>query len=144
VKRVLSLLCLMSATVVAQPPGVTQPPSPQPGTLPAQTPKAIKVSSQNVAGVPGEELLMVTVEFAPGQSDAIQRQDVDAFIYVSAGAVKMHAQGGPELTLGAGQAFYEGPQKIHIVARNASKVESAKFVVFLVKEKGTPILAPVK
>jgi len=80
VKKVLSLLCLMSATLLAQPPSVTPPPSPQPGTLPAETPKAIKVSSQDVAGIPGEELLMVTVEFAPGQSDAIQRQDADAFI----------------------------------------------------------------
>jgi quercetin dioxygenase-like cupin family protein len=107
-------------------------------------PKAIKVSSQDVAGIPGEELLMVTVEFAPGQSDAIQRQDADAFIYVLAGTVTMHGVGGQELTLGTGQAFYEGRQDIHIVARNASKTESAKFVVFLVKEKGTPILAPVK
>jgi quercetin dioxygenase-like cupin family protein len=144
VKKALSLLCLMSATLLAQPPTVTQPPSPPAGIFPAQMPKAIKVSSQDVAGIPGEELLMVTVEFAPGQSGALQRQDADAFIYVLAGTVTMHGVGGQELTLGTGQAFYEGPQDIHIVARNASKTESAKFVVFLVKKKGTPILAPVK
>jgi quercetin dioxygenase-like cupin family protein len=42
------------------------------------------------------------------------------------------------MTLTAGQSFYEGPDDIHVVGRNASETKPAKFVVFLVKDKGAP------
>lgn len=48
------------------------------------------------------------------------------------------------VTLHAGQSFYEGPNDVHIVGRNASTTRAAKFVVFLVKNKGAPILTPVR
>ena len=47
------------------------------------------------------------------------------------------------MTLGPGQTFYEGPNDIHTVGRNASSTKPAKFVVFLVKDKGAPVLVPV-
>jgi quercetin dioxygenase-like cupin family protein len=48
------------------------------------------------------------------------------------------------VTLTPGQAFYEGPDDIHLVGRNASKTKPAKFVAFFVKTKGAPILVPAK
>lgn len=55
----------------------------------------------------------------------------------------MQVKGGKEVTLTPGQTFYEGPDDIHVVGRNASKTEPAKFVVFLVKDKNAPVLIPV-
>jgi quercetin dioxygenase-like cupin family protein len=52
----------------------------------------------------------------------------------------MQVKGGREVTLTPGQTFYEGPDDIHTVGRNASQTESAKFLVFLVKGKGAPVL----
>jgi quercetin dioxygenase-like cupin family protein len=67
-----------------------------------------------------------------------------AFVYMLEGSVVMQVKGGKEITLTSGQSFYEAPNDIHVVSRNASKTEPAKFVVFQVKDKGAPVLAPVK
>ena len=48
------------------------------------------------------------------------------------------------MTLTPGETFYEGPDDVHIVGRNASSTKPAKFVVVLIKEKGAPVLIPVK
>jgi len=56
----------------------------------------------------------------------------------------MQVKGGKEVTLTPGQSFYEGPNDIHTVGRNASSIKPAKFVVFLVKDKNAPVLVPVK
>ena len=87
---------------------------------------------------------MITVVYPPGASDPIHRNNAHAFVYVLEGAVVMQVKGGKEVTLTAGQTFYEGPNDIHVVGRNASNKKPAKFDVFLVKNKGTPVLAPLK
>jgi len=56
----------------------------------------------------------------------------------------MQVKGGKEETLTAGHTFYEGPDDVHVVGRNASQTKRAKFVVLLVKEKGAPVLMPEK
>jgi quercetin dioxygenase-like cupin family protein len=38
----------------------------------------------------------------------------------------------------------KGPNDVHLVGRNASKTEPAKFLVVFVKNKGAPILTPVE
>jgi quercetin dioxygenase-like cupin family protein len=55
----------------------------------------------------------------------------------------MGVRGQPEQTLKAGQTFYEGPDDVHTVGRNASKTQPAKFVVFLLKDKKNPVLTLV-
>ena len=45
--------------------------------------------------------------------------------------------------LGPGQVFYESPEDVHTVSRNASKTKPAKFVVFFIKNEGAPIFTPV-
>ena len=45
-----------------------------------------------------------------------------------------------EVTLRPGQSFYEGPNDVHVVGRNASKTEPAKFLVVFIKKTGAPIL----
>ncbi len=113
----------------------------------AQEPQEAKVTqlmSKDLAGFPGKEGLMITVEYPPGSSDPVHRHNARAFVYVLEGSVVMQVKGGKEVTLTPGQTFYEGPNDVHVVGRNASNTKPAKFVVFLVKDKGAPVLIPVK
>ena len=120
------LLSLMTSTVTAQPPDV------------------VTVMSKELTDIPGKEVVMLTVEFPPGGSDPVHRHDAHGFIYVLEGSVVMQVQGGKEVTLTPGQTFYEGPDDVHVVGRNASTTRPAKFLVLLVKDKGAPTLVPVK
>jgi len=114
------------------------------GTLMAQEAKVTPLMSKDLTDVPGKEGLMITVEYPPGGSDPIHRHNAHAFLYVLEGSVVMQVKGGKEVTLTPGQAFYEGPNDVHVVGRNASNTMPAKFVVFLVKNKGAPVVVPVK
>jgi len=123
---ILILLCLMTGAVMAQGPKVTQ------------------LMSKDLKDIPGKEVVMITVEYAPGGSDPIHRHDAQAFVYVLEGSVVMELNGGKQVTLKPGQTFYEGPDDVHTVGRNASSTEPAKFLVFFIKKKGAPILTPVE
>jgi quercetin dioxygenase-like cupin family protein len=112
-------------------------------TLIAQDAQVTPTISKDLAECPGKEGLMITVVYPPGASDPIHRHNAHAFVYVLEGTVVMQVKGGKEVTLGPGQTFYEGPNDIHTVGRNASSTKPAKFVVFLVKDKGAPVLIPV-
>ena len=93
---------------------------------------------------PGKEVLMITVEKAPGGADPIHRHNAHGFIYVLEGSIVMQVEGGKEVTLTPGQTFYESPSDVHVVGRNASSTKPVKFLVFLIKDKGAPVLVPVK
>jgi quercetin dioxygenase-like cupin family protein len=110
----------------------------------AQEPDVVTVMSKDLTDIPGKEVLMITVEYPPGGSDPVHRHDAHGFIYVLEGSVVMQVKGGKEVTLTPGQSFYEGPEDVHVVGRNASTTRPAKFLVVLVKDKGAPILVPVK
>ena len=112
--------------------------------LGAQQAKVTPLLSKDLTGIPGKEGTMITVEFAPGEVDAVHRHNAHVFVYVLEGTVVMQVKGGKELTLRPGDTFYESPQDIHVVGRNASKTEPAKFLVFFVKDKEAPLLVPVK
>lgn len=114
------------------------------GSLLAQEAKVTPLMSKDLADIPGKEGVMITVEYPPGASDPIHRHNAHAFVYVLEGSIVMQVKGGQEVTLTPGQTFYEGPKDIHVVGRNASKTQPARFVVFLVKDKGAPVLIPVK
>lgn len=114
------------------------------GALFAQDAQVTPLMSKDLPDFPGKEGLMITVVFPPGASDPIHRHNADAFLYVLEGSIVMQVKGGKEVTLTPGQTFYEGPNDIHVVGRNASTTKPAKFLVFLVKNKGAPVLIPVK
>jgi quercetin dioxygenase-like cupin family protein len=120
----LVLVCLMSVT--AEP----------------REAKVTPLFSKDLTDFPGKEGLMITVEYPPGASDPIHRHNAHAFVYVLEGSIVMQVRGGKEVTLTPGQTFYEGPSDVHVVGRNASQTKPAKFVVFLVKDKGAPVLVP--
>lgn len=114
------------------------------GTLIAQDAQVTPIISKDLSELPGKEGLMITVVYPPGASDPIHRHDAHAFLYVLEGSVVMQVKGGKEVTLSPGQSFYEGPNDIHTVGRNASNTKPAKFIVFLVKNKNAPVLIPAK
>jgi len=117
-------------------------------TMAATTePKEAKVTelfSKDLIDLPGKEGLMLLIEYPPGSSDPIHRHNAHGFIYVLEGSIVMQVRGGKEVTLTPGQTFYEGPEDVHVVGRNASQTKPAKFVVVFVKDKGAPVLVPTK
>jgi len=114
------------------------------GPLAAQEAKVTELLSKDLTNLPGKEGLMITVEYPPGSSDPIHRHKAHAFVYVLEGSVVMQVRGGKQVTLTPGQTFYEGPDDVHVVGRNASGTKPAKFVVFLVKDKGAPVVVPAQ
>jgi len=114
------------------------------GTAMAQQAKVASLMSKDLPESPGREVLVITVEHAPGGSSPIHRHDAHAVVYVLEGSVVMQVKGGQQVTLTPGQTFYEGPDDVHVVDRNASSTEPAKFLVFMIKDKGAPALVPVE
>ena len=114
------------------------------GTTLAQEAKVTQLLSKDLTNLPGKEGVMITVEYPPGHSDQVHRHNAYAFVYVLEGSVVMQVRGGKEVTLTPGQTFYEGPDDVHVLGRNASQTKPAKFVVFFVKDKGAPVLVPAK
>jgi quercetin dioxygenase-like cupin family protein len=117
----LVLLCLMTGTAMAQ-----------------------QLMSKDLPELPGREVSMIIVEHAPGGSSPIHRHNAHAIVYVLEGSVVMQVKGGKQVTLTPGQTFYEGPDDVHVVDRNASSTKPAKFLVFLIKDKGAPVFVPVE
>src|SRR5215469_15243727 len=101
IKIILALACLMSSSLVAQEAKVTE------------------LFSKDLTDIPGKEGLMLIVEYPPGSSDPVHRHYAHAFVYVLEGSIVMGVKGGKEVTLTAGQTFYEGPDDVHVVGRNA-------------------------
>jgi len=100
--------------------------------------------SRDLAGDPARELSMITIEYPPGSVDPVHTHHAQALVYVLEGTIMMQVRGGAPVTLAPGQTFYEAPDDVHIVGRNTSQTAPAKFLVFLVKDKGAPLLTPVK
>ena len=123
---VLALVCLMSSALLAQEAKVTE------------------LMSKDLINLPGKEGLMITVEYPPGSVDPIHRHNAHGFIYVLEGSIVMQVRGGKEVTVTPGQTFYEGPDDVHVVDRNASGTQPAKFLVLLIKDKGAPALVPAQ
>jgi quercetin dioxygenase-like cupin family protein len=113
-----------------------------PVALGTQDAQVTPLMSKDLPDFAGKEGVMITVVYPRGASDPIHRHNADAFVYVLEGSIVMQVRGGKEVTLTPGQTFYEGPNDVHVVGRNASQTKPAKFVVFLVKDKGAPILVP--
>jgi len=110
----------------------------------AQDAKVNSLMVKPLSDIPGKEVEMITVEYPPGGYDPVHRHNAQALVYVLEGSIVMGLKGGKSVTLTAGQTFYEGPNDIHTVGRNASKTMPAKFVVFLLKDKGAPVFIPEK
>ena len=106
--------------------------------------RASRVMSQLLPDIPGKQVVILAITYPPGYSGAVHRHHAHAFAYVLEGSVVMGLNDGTPVTLTPGQTFYEGPNDIHRISRNASKTKPAKFLVFLIKNKNAPITVPAK
>ncbi len=120
----LALICLIATTAVAQ--------------------RVTPLLTEKMPDLPGKEIDVITVEFAPGSVDSIHRHNAHAVVYVLSGEIEMQVRRGKLQRLGPGQVFYESPTDVHTVGHNVSKTKPAKFVVFFVKNEGAPILVPAQ
>jgi quercetin dioxygenase-like cupin family protein len=109
----------------------------------AQAQQVNTLFTKRLPEAPGKEVELIIVNYAPGAVNAIHRHDAHAVVYVLEGDVEMQVRGGTLQRLGAGQVFYESPEDVHTVSRNASKTKPARFLVFFVKNEGAPILTRV-
>jgi len=112
--------------------------------VPAKAADVKELFAIDLPDYPGKEGRIIEVSYPPGAQDVVHRHDADAFVYVLEGQIVMQLKGKPAVSLKAGQTFYEGPSDVHVVGRNASNTERARFVVVLLKGKGAPIFTPVK
>ena len=131
--RILAMTVALAASAGLAAPA---PAAPQPVVAP--------IMQKDLADPPGKEMLMLSVEYPPGAVETIHRHDAYAFIYVLEGTIIEQVRGGTEGTLTPGQTFYEGPDDVPGVGRNASTTKPAKFVVVLVKKKGVDAVLPAE
>lgn len=129
--RIFAILLLMAASTAD-----AQQDPPQAHVTPLMT-KAL-------ADYPGKEAAVITVNYPPGGASPVHRHNAHAFVYVLEGSIVMGVRSGKSVTLTPGQTFYEGPDNIHTISRNASLTEPAKFLVVLMKNNGEPISMPVR
>lgn len=134
-RRVLSIAAMLAVSCALLAP---------PAFAAAADAKVTPLTTEPLPEYPGKEVQMIMVEYPPGGYDPVHRHDAHGFIYVLEGTIIMGVKGGKEVTLKPGQTFHEGPDDIHTVGRNASTTKPARFIVFLIKNQGAPILTPVK
>jgi quercetin dioxygenase-like cupin family protein len=113
-------------------------------SLPAAAEKINPLMAKELADIAGKEGLMLTVAYAPGEASTKHRHNAHVFVYVLEGSVVMQVEGAKPVTLTKGQTFYENPNDIHSVSKNASKTKPAKLLVFVLKDKGVPPVLPAK
>jgi quercetin dioxygenase-like cupin family protein len=131
--RVLGTTLVLAFSVQLMPNAQAAPPQPV----------VVPVMQKDLADVPGKEMVMLTVDYPPGAVEHIHRHDAYAFVYVLEGTIVEQVRGGKEVTLTPGQTFYEGPDDVHTVGRNASASKPAKFLVVMLKRKAsTPYCRP--
>jgi quercetin dioxygenase-like cupin family protein len=106
-----------------------------PGEATASDAVVAELIARDLIGMPGKEVIMETVEYAPGGKSPPHSHHSQVFVYVLEGSVRMQVKGSPAETLGPGGTFYENPDDVHIVSENASQTKPAKFLVVMVKDK---------
>lgn len=112
--------------------------------LEAQGPEVTPLLVKDLAAAAGQEALMLTVEYGPGVSEAVHRHNAQAFVFMLEGSIVMQVKGQPPVTLHPGETFYEGRDDVHVVGRNSSETNRARFVVFLVKDKDAAVAVPAR
>ena len=105
--------------------------------------KVTPIMTRDLEGIAGKEMLVLMVEYAPGGVSQPHRHNASVFVYVLEGSVTMQVQGSAPVTLKSGETFFEAPGDVHVTSANASSSVPAKFLVYMVKDKGAPPSTPL-
>jgi len=104
--------------------------------------KATPLMTRDLEGIAGKEMLVLVVEYPPGGVSQPHRHNASVFVYVLEGSVTMQVAGSAPVTLKPGDTFFEAPGDVHVTSTNASSSAPAKFLVYMVKNKGAPASVP--
>src|SRR5215208_4048182 len=81
----------------------------------------------------GLSVQAIRVDYEPGGfTRGTHRHPAGAYVYVIDGSVKFVVGDGEPIVLHAGESFYEPPNALHSVSRNASEEVSASLIAFFV------------
>lgn len=100
-----------------------------------------KILQTELEGETGREVNIVVFDVEPGWETARHFHPGHVFVYVTDGTLEVDVEGEERMTVSAGDAFYERPDK-PMVARTASAEDGARFIVFQVGPTGEPIMVP--
>ena len=114
------------------------------GSVDAQIAKEKPLMTKVLPDISGEEGLIETVVFSPGEVVPAHRHNADVFAYVLEGSIVTQLEGHKSQIVHTGEAFYESPGDVHIATRNASATQAARLLVFFVKKIGAPTTVAVK
>lgn len=104
----------------------------------------IPLKRQTLPDVSGKNVIMATVNYAPGQKSDPHVHPGSVFAYVLEGEVISQLEGQPPATYKAGDSWYEPPQAPHVVSKNASATKPAKLLVWLLVGDGEALKQPYK
>lgn len=111
------------------------------GSAFAQTPPpagTIPLLTQPLADLPGREVRMLLLDRVPGNASPAHRHPGHhTFGYVIEGSYELGVNGQPTRMLKPGDTFYEPPDAVHSVSRNAGNTQM-KIVVFMVADQRNP------
>jgi quercetin dioxygenase-like cupin family protein len=97
-----------------------------------------QILSAKLPNVPGKTLTVVEVDYDPGGFSAPHRHPASGFVfaYVLSGTIRSQVEGEPLGVYSAGQSWTEPPDSHHIVSANASKIEPARLIAFVIADDG--------
>jgi quercetin dioxygenase-like cupin family protein len=85
----------------------------------------------------GQQVNAIRVDYAPGGSTpGTHRHPAGAYVYVIDGSVKFAVEDDEPIVLEGGESFYEPPNALHSVSRNASEDVPASLIAFFVLGDG--------
>jgi quercetin dioxygenase-like cupin family protein len=105
--------------------------------------KITLLQQQVLKDAPGKQVLMVTVDYAPGQESTPHVHPGSVFAYVLQGEVVSQLAGKGEVKYRVGESWYEPPEVPHLVSRNASPTKPARLLVLLITGENDPIKRPL-
>jgi quercetin dioxygenase-like cupin family protein len=87
---------------------------------------------------------LVEVTYEPGGANPAHRHPCPVVGYVLEGHLRMQVSGQPERVYGPGDTFYESPTDTHLVSRNASEDQPARFLAYFVCDRPTALSVPLQ
>jgi len=115
----------------------------------AQTPAApsgqrsTELFNRVMDDVLGRRLTVRLTERDPGNGSAAHRHPGSHTVgYILEGTYEVKIDDGPVRALKPGEVFYEAPNALHAVSRNASKTGTLKYLVIQVSDPAKPATVP--
>jgi len=112
----------------------------------AQTAREKLIITQQLArmGTGDLKATVIQVHYGPDERSIAHSHGCPVIVYVLNGTLRTQIKGRPVEYYGAGKAFYEAANAVHLISANASSIEPANFLAFFICEPGAQLSTPVK